>query len=165
MAIVEAVAGIEDKSQIPEELMMTCVDTALQATIKKFVKESPIQDNSSKVGSDGSDLQHDNEAGLLTPDPVVMTGRAIVKMQEFREFLEKVLTPEKLEIVWQILVLGFSEQDIVNKSLEKQAGSGKWNRLTKNKVKRLLAEATATIELKMPEDLIAEIAKLKVERE
>jgi hypothetical protein len=160
MAIIEVAADIEDKTKIPESLMISAVDKALTESIKSDIKESPV----------GEDSENDEEwsnynNSILDIDKYPLTARSTIKLREFHEFLSTILTPDRVDIVWKILVLGHTYEEKVAEWNRDNKDTKKFQPATVGTIKRLLAESVATIRMNTPEDVINEIAKLKVERE
>ena len=151
-AVAEAVRLEPNKEQIPEEVIVLAVDTALAAEIKANVKRG-----SNELDDNGAAIFARREQEEKSPE-------TLEKLATFRRALEVHLTKEQLSVLWNYYVLGKSLKQQRSDIYAQQIGHGKWTRPTIAKLKATLEEAIATLRAKLGPKIKEQIATLPCDK-
>ncbi len=162
MAVVEAMAAVEDKTVVAEDVLLKVVDQSLARAIKVSRRQSPITAGNIK-NDDGEPLELQNLI-CQAPESRLAT-MSEIKLRDFRKKLDSLLPEEYRDLLWDILVLDMTIEEKCEKIIATQVGKGKWLKPTPEKLKRLLKEAISAVRLKISSTAIEGIIKLPPLRE
>ena len=155
MAVVEAVRNQEDQSNVEETVMIAAVDKELSAGIKKNKKQSIVAD-----GEDGS-----IDVNYLPQQPEYKFDEATeATLALFQKRITLELTRELVDILFSVMILGYSLEDKLAEINAKRTGP-RQKPLPLIYIKKKLREAIENLRNRFTENDLKGMLKISAARD